>query len=443
MSYALTTFGQLITQLSLRLSDPNYVFWNKTELQAYLTEALRTWQAFSQFYSTKSQFSTTAGTFMYDLYEELPELTPTITDREVIEDIQRFLQEPVNGTAWTGTEQFTYDQVVQAIANRRDRFMMETGLTNSISEVAMSPPTQGVLALNNHTIQVRRAMWKNLDGMYSLLWLADEYSFLGTNPTWSIDPGLPTDYSTALQQPLSLQVSPPPADLGSVNLITVESGSVLDPANTATVLGIPDDFVWVVKFGALSDLFSTSGPGSDPARAEYCESRWTDGIQLARITNFVELGQQNGVPSFIDSMEELDNADPSWVSSTPGPPSSLVVSGNIAAVSPIPDTGPYSLLFDITPKMIIPTKDEDFVQVGQEFIDIILDYAQHLSSIKVGIEEIKSSFLLYKNFATVASVENDVLRAGAGNFDILSNRSNRGAHENPRRKSDITLGALT
>ncbi len=442
MGYTLTTFGQLTTALSLRLSDPAFVFWSKSELQAYLREALRTWQAHSQFYSTKAQFNTTAGTFLYNLYDELPELTPTVTDREVIEDIQRYLQEPVSATTWTGTEQFTYSTVVQAIANRRDRFMLETGLTNSVSEVVSSPPAQGVLELDDHIINIRRAMWKNFDGIYSLLWLADEYAFLAMDPDWFNSPGVPTDYSTALQQPLNLQLSPPPSDLGSVNMVTTNSGSTLKPTISSTVLGIPDDFVWVVKFGALADLFSTPGPGMDPSRAAYCESRWTDGIELARITNFVELGMQNGVPSFIDSMEELDSADPSWVSSTPGPPESLVVSGNIAAVSPVPDSGPYSLMFDITPKMIIPTADGQFVQMGQEFLDIILDYAQHLSSIKVGISEINATYQLYKNFVKVASVENDTLRANSSNFDVLSDKSTRGVHENPRRKSDISLEAL-
>lgn len=441
--YQLTTFAQLITALSLRLSDPTFVFWNQNELRAYLREALRTWQAYSQFYSTQAQITTTANTFLYNLSSLIPQLVPSLTDRDVMQDIQRYLQEPVNPITWTGTEQFNYAAVVQAIQGRRDRFILEAGLAQQIAEVSFAPPPQSTLEINDTIIDIRRVMWKTVpQGIYSLLWKADQYAFMAGNTQWFIQPGFPTDYSTALDQPLSIQLSPPPAALGAINMLTVNSGPILNPSVSPTILGIPDDFVWVVKFGALADLFSTPGPGADPERAAYCEARWTDGIQLARITNFVKLGQQNGVPAFIDSMEELDAATPSWVSSTPGVPKSMAVSGNIAAVSPIPDAGPYSLLFDITPKMVVPVIDSDFVQIGQEFLDIILDYAQHLASVKVGISEIQASYQLYKNFASAASVENDTLRANAGNFDVMSDRTARGAHETPRRKSDINLQPL-
>ena len=45
MPYTQTTLNQLVTQLSTRLADPNNRFWQVSELQAYVIEALQTWQA--------------------------------------------------------------------------------------------------------------------------------------------------------------------------------------------------------------------------------------------------------------------------------------------------------------------------------------------------------------------------------------------------------------
>lgn len=441
--YQTTTFGQLQTELSTRLADPTNHFWSLGELQFYIREALQVWQAFSQFYTNKAQLVTTSGTLFYNITQLIPELTPSITDRDLIQQIQYHLQEPLSPTSWVGSEQFTFQGVVQAIQNRRDRFTVETGLVQTISEIPGPPPPSGLVPLADSIIDVRRVMWKSRPfGFYSILWRMDEFAMTGGNPSWFNIAGLPTDYSTTLNQPLSLQLMPAPIDAGNVHLITVNSGPILNPTSQATVLGVPNDFVWVVKFGALADLFSQPGPGEDPSRAAYCEARWKDGIELARITNFIKFGYQNGMPAFVDALDELDSFTPTWVSGASGVPKNLAVGGNIAATNPIPD-GQYSLMFDVIPNMILPAIDDDFVQVGQEFLDIILDYAQHLARFKEGSLELKNSYQLYQNFVKMAAVENDRLRAASNNFDVLSDRSLREAHEKPRRKSDIALQELT
>lgn len=441
VGYSLTTFGTLVSALQARLGKQSINFYSQGELQFYIREALQTWQAFSQFYTLKAQIPTVSGTLFYNLSALIPQLAPSITDQDLITQIQIHLLEPTSSTSWIGTEQFTYQQVVDAIQKRIDQFKLETGLTLVVSEVVGPSPPAYSIDLDDTVIDVRRAMWKTIDGAYSLLWRADEYVFTAASPSWFNTAALPTDFSTTLQQPLGLVVSPQPNDIGLINLFTINSGPTLSPATSATILGIPDDFVWVVKFGTLADLFAAAGPGQDLARAGYCESRWSDGIELARITNFVKLGYQNGIPAFVDSMEELDTSSPGWVSGTPGPPLGMAVSGNIAATSPIADDV-YSLMFDITPKMILPGSLSDFVQIGQEYLDVIVDYAQHLAHLKEGIAETLASFQLYKNFVTLAAVENDRLRAASNNFDVLSDRTQREEHVNLRRKSDLSLTEL-
>ena len=438
MAYAQITFDQLVTALSIRLSDPNKLFWIDAELRSYLKESLRTWQAFSNFTTDTAGFSTSANTRFYDLFTQIADLTPTITDRDIIQDIQRALQEPVNGLAWTGTEQFTFAGVTQAIQKRRDQFLIDTGLVLSFSEIAGPTPPSGELELDDNTIDVRRVMWKDQSGVYSILWPADTFMLTAASQTWTA-PSVPSDFTTFFSTPLTLLLAPPPAIglPGFVHLITVNSGPDLNPAAFPTILGIPDDFCWVIKFGALADLFGQDGPGQDIGRAAYCQSRWDDGIKLARITNFVRLGYRVSVPSFVDSMQELDAGNPNWVNATPGPPESLVTAGNIVGVNPPPD-GTYALSFQIVPKFPVPVLGSDFIQIGQELVDVILDYAQHLANVKESMNDIQQTHILYENMVKHAAIENDILRARAVDFDVLSDRTTKDSNLRPRRRSDFT-----
>lgn len=444
MAYSEITFDQLTTALATRLTNPlaapNGVFWLTAELQSYLLEALRTWQAFSNFTSDEASISTTANVLFYDTFAMIPQLAPTITDQDIIADIERALQEPISLDSWTGTECFTFAGVVQAIQKRRDKFMVETGLVLSLTGDIPGPtPPSGQLTLDDHTINVRRAMWKPSGGVYSILWPDDTFMLTAGSQQWTV-PSVPVDFSTFFSTPLTLLLAPPPAvglD-GDVNLITVNSGDNLDPATGPTVLGIPDDLCWIIKFGALADLFGQEGPGQDVARAQYCQSRWEDGIKLARITNYIRLGYITGTPGFVSSMDELDTSNPNWVSSTPGPPVSLAVAGNIVAPSPIPDNA-YVLTFQIVPKFPVPVVGGDFIQLGQEFIDPILDYAQHLAQLKIGASSVNDTTPLYQNLVKMAAVENDILRAEANSFDVMSDRTTLDEKERPRRRSDFTL----
>lgn len=437
MAYTQLTFAQLVTALSIRLGDPGKVFWIEAELESYLKEALRTWQAFSQFTALQDGFNTVANTRFYDTYAQIPALQPTITDQDILQDIQRALQEPISATSWLGnTDQFSLAGVTAAIQKRRDKFFVETGMYQSFSEV--TGPTVGVsdIELNQATIDMRRAAYKT-GGMYTLLWPADTFMLTAGSQTWATVDGPPTDFTTFFGTPPTILLAPAPtAATSSLNLITVNSGPDLAPASGPTVLGVPDDFCWIIKFGALADLLGQDGPGQDVDRATYCQSRWDDGLKLARITSFIRLGYSSGTPNFLSSMEELDSTDPDWMNEPAGPPESIALSGNILATQPIPD-GVYALSFTIVPKFPMPSTTASFIQVGQELIDSILDYAQHLAAFKEGDGSVQETMVNYQSLVKQATMENDILRARAADFDVLSDRETLEAKERPRRRSDI------
>ena len=170
--------------------------------------------------------------------------------------------------------------------------------------------------------------------------------------------------------------------MGLVNLFTTNTGGNLNPAGGATILGVPDDLCWIVKFGAMADILGQEGPGQDKERAAYCEQRWSDGIKLARITNYIRFAYINGNPVFLDSMNELDTFNSTWMNQAPGVPQSLALAENIVATLPVAN-GVSSMGFDIMQKFPIPAPT-DPIQLGQEVLDVIVDYAQHLAVLKEG-----------------------------------------------------------
>lgn len=440
--YTQIEFSQLQTNLATRLNDPNNLFWTAAEIISYLQESLRTWQAFSQFLTARDTFTTDGTTLFYDLYSKFTNdsLTPSVTDQDLIKQIEQHLQEKLSLTSWTGTEQFNYAQVVLAIQRRLDKFKIESGLSLSIFPITVSTTTQTV-ELDDSIIDIRHAMWLQPNGTYSTLWRSDSFETNATFPKNWNNPGLPTDYLLSVNQPLLLTISPPNANAGAIYLIVTTSGPNLDPAIGPTVLGIPDDFTWIVKFGAMADILGTPGPGQDLTRAAYCESRWKDGMMLARMSNFVRMGYINIQPCFVDAITEIDQANPSWMNTSGGSTAgnSLVSMGNMVGVAPLFNGDLIAL--DIVPKYPIPVAPTDFVDIGQELMDVILDYAQHLASFKEGFSEMDTR--LYENLVRQAYVENDRLRAIVQNFDVMSDRDSLDAKMNQRRISDLDIPSLS
>jgi hypothetical protein len=442
MGYTQTLLSEAVTELGIRLGDPSHLWWSSGELKDYIIEALRTWQAHSQFYTTEVNLTLSSGTLLYNLSSSISTLQPTVTDQYIIQLIEEALLEPISLTSWTGSNQFTYQAVVNAIWRARDRFIMETGLAQSISNVPGPTPPADTIDLDDSVVDIRRVVWNtgvSNAGVYSIMWLADQFAMTAASPTWTgQSTTTPYDYSTVLNQPLVLTLMPPPSVVGTVNLITVNSGAVLNPSSGPTILGVPDDFSWVVKYGALATLFGQDGPGFDPDRARYCLSRWRDGIALARITNVVKFGYQptSGNPSFIDSMTDLDIANPNWVSQPTGAPTLIGISGNIAAVTPVANAT-LTLPLVVTPPAPIPPTLSDYIQVGVEALDGILDYAQHLASLKEGADVVQDTLGFYKSFVQLAGTFNDKIVANSIDFDILSDRTMAEEKMKPRLATDL------
>jgi hypothetical protein len=358
----------------------------------------------------------------------------SLTDRDLINLIQYNLVEGVISVwagGWIGTDQFTLDDVTLAIQRRRDQFLLETGLVQSRSLIAGPAPNgSGRVVLNDSIIDVRRVAWKDAStNIFTTLFSNDEYLANSLIRTWSANPATPKVYSTILQPHVGLQTIPPNNTVGSLELVSVNAGSAFTPNASATLLGVPDDFAWVVRFGALADLLNKDGQARDGSRVEYCEQRWQEGVQLAQMFPSVQLHQINGVDSFPVSLFDLDTLRASWQNQS-GLPTNLGVAGrNLIALTPTPDAV-YSVTLDILRNAPVTSP----LEIGREEYEVILGYAEHLARFKEGADDIQETTPLYKNLMMLASEHNDRLRAQAKEFPSLQEPAKREERQRPRRE---------
>lgn len=448
MSYSWLTFAQLKTALSQRLSDVGKVFWLDDELGRIAKESLRTWNSVAQFYRDRTTFNTQANIAFYDISQvsnpnsitggsnaaTAALLGYTLKDRDLIVDIEYHLIEPIT-TTWSPlapalTEQFTITDITKAIERRRNLFLLLTGLNLSHSQVVFgAPPGNGRLPLSSTISLVRRAAWLDSNGAYTPLWCSDEEEANFLRVGWSLNASVPEAYSMLLPPPVTLQLIPIPTDVGTVDLITVTNPADLDET-VGVLLNVPDDFGWVIKWGALADLLSRDGEAFDPKRAAYCDNRFLEGVRYAQLGGTIDNIHINSIPIAPNDIDELDAFNPSWQNAATTPTDAAILGRNLIALSPTPDDI-YSVLVDVVRNMPMPTSDSSFVQVGKEHIDAILDYCVHLAMFKVGGAEFDATIPLANNFMQQAMLHNQQLKAEAKGYDIMQNYSKKQEVDKP------------
>lgn len=450
MAYSHTSLSDLKTQLSSRLEDTGTLrFWVDAELTILIQESLRTFGLLSAFWRQRGSFSTTANTFVYDLPTQLPALLGyTVTDRDLIQAIQYHLLElATTQSSWPGTDMFSYNTVVQSIQRRLNQFLSDTGLILTRSVVNVIPPPSGRLTLVDTIIDVRRAAWIGASPLnyYRYLCRDDEFSLTMFDNDWSVTPGDTRSYSIFAPPPLTLQLAPPPSVSGQIELVTVNTGATLDPATSATILGIPDDTTWIVKWGVLADLLGQDGQARDPQRAQYCEQRYQQGIQLVRMMPFIIHQEINGVPVNLSALWEIDHFHPDWQNTTgslQSPNAMIAAEGsNLLWTYPVPNA-PYSITLDVVRRCPVPTANPDQIQIGREQLDMVLDYAEHLALFKVGGAEFDATLRQSQNFLLQSITYNQRLSAAVRYIIVPKESSQREKQSHARRKEAVGLGTL-
>jgi hypothetical protein len=438
MPYNHIDYITLRNQLASRLDDQSKVRWTDDELKRYVCESLRVWQAFAAYTRERTVFATVAGTSWYDLPTVLPAgiLDYNVTDAELVYLMEYHLIEPP-AIPWTGTAMFSLADLTQALERRRNQFLADSGMVVTRAVAPIAPPPDGRMPLVDTVIDVRRVGWKDAAGLTTPLWRTDEWAANSLQPGWAASPGRPRGYSVLAPPPLTLQLIPPPNDVGSIDLLGVHAGVALDPT-VGVLLGIPDNFAWVVKWGALAELLAIEGEAKDKSRMVYCEQRYQDGVELARVSPSVAQVTVGDVGVIGQAIADWDAFNPNWQNVAGTVRDIGFASYNLLGVSRVPDDV-YGISLDVIRNAILPVNDADKVQIGREIITPILDYAQHLAMFKEGGQEFIATGPLYENFIREAAIYNEKLRACSFYVRAIQQQTLRQAKLVPRRSSDAQI----
>jgi plastocyanin len=108
----------------------------------------------------------------------------------------------------------------------------------------------------------------------------DTWELDNGDPTWAANDSVPIAWYDSNLEQQKVGITRPIAN-GTIGLLYVQLAATLTGAGVA--MTIPDDWTPYVLWGALTDLFSHDGPAYDPLRAKYCEQRYQEGVELARL----------------------------------------------------------------------------------------------------------------------------------------------------------------
>jgi hypothetical protein len=203
-------------------------------------------------------------------------------------------------------------------------------------------------------------------------------------------------------------MAPIPSVAGDLSLVSVNRGAVVTPG-TPVSLGVPNDWAWVVIFGALKELLNKDGIAYDPSRAAYCQARWDHGVKMAKEAAVVMDARIQGGIVQMGSLSGADYYSSAWLMVSGNPTRVLTAGHTLVAIAPPPGVpsggGQYTVLLDVVRNAPVPTAGGDFLQVGPELLDTVLDYAQHLALFKEGTAQIQAAQGLLDRFMTMAGTE--------------------------------------
>lgn len=436
-TYASFTLADALSDMGSRLFDPLHVRWPEAELTIYIQQAIRTYNAFTNHFRDDATFTTTNKQAFYDLDTVAPALRAmTYTVKNAVNEIlYHLLEPPLQGLLWTGTQQYSLDDVLSALQQARDTFLLETGLVVSRSTQAVGASASGVVDLDETIIAVRRAAW-TVTGITAPLRRTDQWGLVNYRVGWQTQRSAsPLVYSVSAQPPLQLQIAPPTSTAGTLDLLTVNRGDDPDLLDATQVLGVPDDWAWVVIFGALAQLFQRDGLAVDPYRAAYCDARWQDGLARAKTAAVVLAAYVNGTWTPLGSVPDADAYSADWQTVSGVPKRVLTMGHTIVGLWPPagvpPAGGSYSVTLDVVRNAPVPSALGDYLQVGNEVLNDLLDYAQHLALLKEGPQQIQTAMGLLEQFSALCGTTIKVQMANAPNDPVAIQQTTQDGRMQP------------
>lgn len=377
------------------------IFWQDAELKTYIAEALSLWNCLTQYWAQDYVFTLTpplASDWIFT--NNAGPRQQTLTDFDVYSIMLWHLMEPqLASGAWTGTNQFSLADLSQAVQRKRDEILQVTACNMEILSPNVPPNTDRIY-LPDTTLDVRRVRYLAADGTTATLTKGDSLSFMRFSPGYRQVNSQPTRYDVLGSPPLALTLDFSPNQPNTLEILAMQAGNTLAPP-TSSPLQIPNDWAWVVKFGALSDVLSKEPESTDRERAAYCMKRYTEGLELMTAMPWLLTANVNDGTLDTPSVIGKDRYSYEWQENPAAWPGVVIGGIDLCAVCPIPaiQTGVTLTLVGNAPQ---PVSDGDFVQVPRDVLDVLLDEAQHLAAFKMAGSDFASTLPLHQNFIRYA-----------------------------------------
>lgn len=437
-SYSWLQFATARQQLALRLADTGNVYWTDAEDGLYVQKALRMFNAFTWTWKTDFNYTSSNVWNSLALLPNSPRLR-TLTDTNSYTNMEYMLLEPPSGSAWTGSSQFTINDLSQALQHRRDEVLQVSNCNQSLmSGIAIVIPATRRTNLPDTVIDVARVRYIPTTGSPITLFRDDTVALeFYQAPLYQQNAGTPTTFSLSSEPPLSWDVNVPPAQPGTYEAVVLTSGAAFNPP-TSTLLGVPDDFAWVLEWGALADLLGRESEATDRKRAAYCLRRYQDGLNLLLKAPWAMLGNVGGVATSVDSIAATDRYMPEWDSNPTGFGPVVIVGGIDFLAAPINVTIGVTVLGNAP----VPILDTDYVQVSRSNWDTVLDLAQCLACFKMGGAAFQEALELEARAMQACAAENSRLKSTGSFSDILVQRG-QAQDRNQERYSSANLKKKT
>lgn len=218
------------------------------------------------------------------LYGDAPYGGVANSDARIFEEIEYHMLENGDADAVFDAGAFpssmwTQDEILGYISDRRRRFHKETGIVITRQPNIAAAPQKTKYDYPSDWIASSRLLWRNFDD--------SEKRNISRLDAYQADMGIvnwPSEFNTfpigyhdlaSTQETLRFELIGGPGDVGQMDLLYV--------AQPDLETDIISTFSWVIKYGAMEEMFSKEGEASDAHRAAYCRMRWEMGVELARI----------------------------------------------------------------------------------------------------------------------------------------------------------------
>lgn len=440
MAFNYITLGTLRAELLARLQDSAGVFTTAAEANLYITEALRALNSLTNQWNADYKFDFNPGDTWKTLNIAGSPRKRTVTDVQLYIQMQAMLLEPMSGGTWTGTNQFNIGLFSAALQYRRDELLLQSA-ANPFRMLTYANVLATRTFLPDSTLDLQRVRWIAQDSsMPYVLGREDIVTANAFGPWLGIQPNPPQSWMITDTPPLSFDVSCPPNQPGTFDLLLSFAGASFVPP-TATVVGLPDDWTWVALYGALADVLANSPEGRDSARAKYCLQRYEQGKKAMLKLPWLLSASVGSASVDTPSFKEMDAFEQNWEQRHNPEDPQIVIGGiDFVAVAPFPTSTTVSSVLTVVGNAPVPVNDSDEIQLSRDGVDAVLNYAQHTASFKMGGADFALILPLYEQFEAYCRKKN-AQYAALGIFrPQLLMEGNRGGEMDPRFEKEAERG---